>query len=100
MSVTTGSILLMSPDTMTQIGMSAVLARNEYTQDPGPAIRELREFGRDDLLPEVIGIWIGAARIPERETLVRTLLDEFGHLDLEPWIRVGRERSGRGHRTP
>lgn len=81
----------LSPDVLLSITLSGLLARNKYTKAPGPVVAELLAIGagHPKIIAEAAGMWVGFYEDPDTQTLA-TALRELP--DLEPWIRLGRER--------
>ncbi len=90
------------PDTADDIRLSAILSRNQYTRDPAPVIAELRTAAADraDLLPAVVGGWIGYYDSADTRPLVDALRAEVDPAELQPWEDVARGRRSMGHTTP
>lgn len=91
----------LSPRRALDVALSAVVARNLLTKDPGPVLDELRALAGDDqeLLAEVAGTCSGWYEAPETITLCAALAAEID--GAAPWVQVGRRRGARGdHRGP
>jgi hypothetical protein len=90
----------LSPDTYISVRLDAICTRHQYTDDPAPALDELRAAagGRDDILTESVGTWVGYFE----DEYTRTLCDALRELPgLEPWIELGKHRRHTlGHSTP
>lgn len=95
------TIHCMHPDTYLDIRLSAILAREKFTEDPAAVIAELRRMagGRDDILHATVGSWIGYYETESYRRLTDALRVEFGDA-LQPGIDVGRSRRGMGHHAP
>lgn len=83
----------LDPDTMLDVGLSAICARNQYTRDPAPVIAELTAAarGRDDVLAQAAGIWAGYFDSTETRTLASALRSIPG---AEFWVAEGQRRRG------
>lgn len=99
LSLLSGSIRSMHPDTLLSVALDAVCARHQYERDAGAAVAELRQAagGRMDLLHESVGTWVGYFDAPETHALCTGLLDAFP--EAQAWVHVGQERRGRLHGT-
>lgn len=86
----------LSPRRALDVALSAVVARNLLTNDPGPVIDELRALAGDDheLLAEVAGTCSGWYESPETLVLCAALAAEIE--GAAPWVQVGRRRGSRG----
>jgi hypothetical protein len=80
-------------DTMLDVTLSAICARNQYTRDPAPVIAELiaAADGRDDVLAQAAGIWAGYFDAAETSTLATALRMLPG---TATWVAEGRRRRG------
>ncbi|WP_162815393.1 hypothetical protein [Microbacterium arborescens] len=83
----------LDPDTMLDVELSAICARNQYTRDAAPVIAELAAAarGRDDVLARAAGIWSGYFESPETRCLAAALRAVPG---AEGWVAEGRRRRG------
>ncbi|MDD7930052.1 hypothetical protein [Microbacterium thalli] len=80
-------------DTMLDVALSAICARNQYTLDAAPVIAELTAAadGRDDVLARAAGIWAGYFDAAETRMLTSALR---GFPGAEQWVAEGRRRRG------
>lgn len=80
-------------DTMLDVTLSAICARNQYTRDVAPVIAELTAAarGRGDVLARAAGIWAGYFDAAETRTLATALRGIPG---AEQWVAEGRRRRG------
>lgn len=83
----------LAPDTMLDVELSAICARNQYTRDPEPVIAELVSAagGHVDILARVAGIWSGYQDSPATRPLADAVRDIPG---AEASIAEGRRRRG------
>lgn len=81
----------LDPDTMLDVELSAICARNQYTRDPAPVIAELTAAarGRDDILAQTAGIWAGYFDSVQTRNLATALRQIPG---AELWVAEGRRR--------
>ena len=90
----------LSPDVRMSITLDAICSRNRYTGTPAPVISELiaTASGRDDILAEAVGTWIGYFEDDHTRTLCAALRELP---DMEEWIELGqRRRASPHHSTP
>lgn len=80
-------------DTLLDVTLSAICARNQYTHDAAPVIAELTAAarGRDDILAQAAGIWSGYFDSRETRTLASALRSIPG---AELWVAEGQRRRG------
>lgn len=81
----------LSPDTALSVLLDAICSRNRYTTDPAPVVAELiaTASGRDDILAESVGTWVGYFEEDDNHVLTTALRALPG---LEPWIALGKHR--------
>ncbi len=81
------------PETLLDVTLSAICARNQYTRDPAPVIAELTAAarGRDDALARAAGIWAGYFDSPETRALADALRGLPGAAE---WVGEGHRRKG------
>jgi hypothetical protein len=86
----------LTPRTALDVALSAVVARNLLTNNPGLVIDELRALAGDhhELLAEVAGTCAGWYESPETITLCAALAAEIE--GAAPWVALGRRRGSRG----
>lgn len=80
-------------ETLLDVTLSAICARNQYTRDPAPVIDELLTSAQDraDALARTAGIWVGYFESPETAPLSDALRRLPG---AEAWVAEGRRRRG------
>ncbi|MBN7792446.1 hypothetical protein [Microbacterium esteraromaticum] len=90
----------LDPLTTLSVELSATMARNRYTTDPGPVIDELQRIAGEhrELLAEEAGLWAGSN---EADPHSAALVDALKTIATPEAIALGRERSTAGsHSTP
>lgn len=80
-------------ETLLDVTLSAICARNQYTRDVASVIAELTAAadGRDDVLARAAGIWAGYFDAAETRALATALRALPG---AEHWVAEGRRRRG------
>lgn len=86
----------LSLDVLLGIELSAIMSRNRYTHDPAPVIAELQRVagGRDDILADEAGRWIGFYEDDYTRDLATAL--RALPLDMEDVIALGVQRRNSG----